>query len=159
VLIGRWVPFSFAFYNEGEGVWTLDTRFNNTIERNCSLYHVPDMCVDVPRLKAIISGYSKDSDRPIDIIKVNDFYDNKHETPLSGKEEWGIAECHRRSVYRALQDLNQRSRNRIFESDKKIEDYIRDLNSGGIMQIKQYGTLLYDTGDLVIPWDRRNWLV
>ena len=58
----------------------------------------------------------------------------------------GVHNSSKRTVYRAVADINSKSVEKVWESDKKLEDYIRYLNSE-----HQYGSLLYDNEELIIP--------
>jgi len=58
----------------------------------------------------------------------------------------GLEKSHFRTLNRALAKLKNISSEKLLETDRKIESYIRCLNSND-----QYGILLYDTGEIIVP--------
>lgn len=148
-------PF-FLQFTKKENSWVLDTnsekkmfKRRNCISRSCTECKLPSLCQTTSCLEAISHGFSKKAGKPFSEVTEKDIrmwlgYSDGHGVSMSQR-------C-RRTLRRALSDVKEKSPNGMTMSARKFEDYIRCLNSGeGTEESKQYGTLLYSTGELVIP--------
>ena len=120
------------------------------ISRNCTDSKLPSMCQTACCFEALISGYKKASGQPSShVIKEKNVmgwlsFCDGHGIPMTPS-------CHR-TLRRALSDAMEKSPNVLLESGGQLEDKIRCLNSGeGFDENRQYGTLLYSTGESIIP--------
>ena len=123
----------------------------NTISRNCSSLSFPSFCRRDVVYQGLISGYVQACGKPYSGLTTDDVATwILHRGDEMGKMviEASLKQC----IGRSLRELKNTSARQLVESQQKIEDYIKGLNSGeGNEENRQYGSLLYDTGELVIP--------
>ena len=99
---------------------------------------VPELCTSQHCFLPLIQKYAKTSGKFFSQITVHDLQ--------SYFGEMGLEKSHFRTLNRALAKLKNISSEKLLETDRKIESYIRYLNSND-----QYGVLLYDTEELIVP--------
>ena len=156
-LVNGGCPFFLQFRRTEGSFWNLDIdsekrifQRQNCISRSCTDCKLPSICQTASCFEAVISGYQKASGQSSSqVIKEKDAmkwlgFCDEQGVPMSPS-------C-RRTLRRALSDVMEKSPNGLLESGRKLEDYICCLNrGGGTNETRQYGTLLYSTGELVIP--------
>ena len=130
-------PFCLKFTKEN-GLWYLNRRAENSVSTNCSPRKFPEICCSQHFLEFFITDWMKNNGKTLRDIKTNDVL-----AYLRGR---GMADSHKRTVDRVVCSLTEKSAKKVLESEQKIEDYVTHLNCNG-----QYGALLYDTGELVVP--------
>ena len=131
-------PFRWHFKKDKYDLWILNHSEKNSVRRACSMISVPELCTSQHCFLPLIQKYAKTSGKISSQITLHDLQ--------SYFDEMGPEKSHFRTLNRALAKLKNISSEKLLETDRKIESYIRYLNSND-----QYGVLLYDTGELIVP--------
>ena len=131
-------PFYLHFYKKNDR-WFLQKKDElNSVSILCQSRNMPDICAETHFLKFMIEDWVKNTGQDVKSVKTESF--------LNTVRDEAFKKFHIHSVRRVLCDLRSRSKDKVLESDQKVESYVRDLNKN-----EQFAVVLYSTNELIVP--------